>query len=54
MRGRPPCHRNPAELPQVLAQGRRRPGGLEEAQGSGGVLPGRARPRCIHGELLET
>lgn len=54
MRGRSPSHRDPAELPQVLAEGRRCFGGLEEAERSGGVLPSRARPRRLYGELPET
>ncbi|CAN0449051.1 unnamed protein product, partial [Ectocarpus fasciculatus] len=51
VRGRLASDGNPPELPQVLAQGRRRPRGTEEAQRGGGVLPGRAGPRSFHGEL---
>lgn len=53
LRGCPARHGDLAELPQVLAQSRRCTGGTEEAQGSRGVLPGSARPRRLHGELLE-
>ncbi|CAM9871765.1 unnamed protein product, partial [Ectocarpus sp. 6 AP-2014] len=51
VRGRFTANENPTELPQVLAQGGRRPRGTEETQRGGGILPGRAGPRSFHGEL---
>lgn len=51
VRGRFKSNGNPPELPQVLAQGGRRPRGTEETQRGGGILPGGPGPRSFHGEL---